>query len=90
MKITNSEKMRIMEAATKAMANKPPVVFNLDMVLVVGLIGQLQLAFRHPQNTGATRQILQKFVLDLINRLDPGKGDLWTFLMMAFDERFDE
>lgn len=90
MKITDSEKMRIMEAATEAMAKKPPLAFNLDIVLVAGLIGQLQLAFRHPQNTGETRQMLQKFVLDLINRLDPDKGDLWTFLMMGFDEQFDE
>jgi hypothetical protein len=68
---------------------KEPVKFELDAVLVVGMIGQLQLAFRHPHNTGPTRQTLETFVRDLIEQLDPAHGDLHTLLMMGFHEAYD-
>lgn len=87
---TEIEKERILNKATEFMKMAPPVEFKLDMVLTVGLIGQLQLAFRHPGNLGATREMLEKFVLELIQRIDPSGGAVYQMLMMGFDQQFDE
>lgn len=67
-----------------------PVHFELDMVYVTGIIGHLQLAFRHPANTGPTRQLIEKFVRDLIECIDPGHGEVYWYLMMGFDPTHDE
>lgn len=92
MNITKEEKVKITRLATSKLFSKdaPPVKFELDMVHTVGLIGQLQLAFRHPHNTGTTRKTLEKFVRDLILRIDPERGEIYHFLMMGFHEEFDE
>lgn len=69
MEITNEEKAVIIELLTTWMAERSaPVRFELDTVLTVGLIGQLQLAFRHPANIGETRQMFEKFTRELIER----------------------
>ena len=65
-----------------------PVRFELSMTLTLGLIGQLQLGFRHPQNTGPTRQLLEEFVRGMIEQIDPAHGDVHALLMI--DERYDE
>ena len=91
MKLTDDEKRYILTVAQTKLFNKGnvPVNFELDMVLVVGLIGQLQLAFRHPGNTGPTREMLENFVRELIEKLDPARGEVYQFLMMGFDEEHD-
>ncbi len=92
MKMTNLEKQIILKRATAKLyaRDAAPVNFELELVLVVGLIGQLQLAFRHLRNTGASRLMVEKFVLELIGKLDPEQGDVYKFLMMGFDEAHDE
>lgn len=89
--ITAAKREAIVRRAAEAMgAMTEPVRFELDPVLAVGLVGQLQIAFRHPGNKGETRQRLEQFVRDLIERLDPEHGDLYTVLMMGFDASYDE
>lgn len=89
--ITDAKKEAIARRATERMKAWPgSVKFELDITLVVGLIGQLQLGFRHPQNVGPTRRHLERFVRDLIERLDPEHGDLHTLLTMGFHESYDE
>ena len=89
--ITDAKKEAITRRATERMRSMTePIKFELSINLVVGLIGQLQLAFRHPQNVGGTRQLLESFVRDLIGQLDPEHGDLYTVLMMGFHEAYDE
>lgn len=89
--ITDGKKEAIMRRATERMrAMTEPIKFELNINLVVGLIGQLQLAFRHPQNVGPARQLLESFIRDLIEQLDPEHGDLHTVLMMGFHEAYDE
>jgi hypothetical protein len=89
--ITEAKKQAITErACAQLRARKEPVRFEMDMTLVMGLIGQLQLAFRHPGNVGPSRVALEKFVRDLIERLDPEHGDVHTLLMMGFHEAYDE
>lgn len=91
-KIPDAEKERIVEKVLPQMFEKSaaPVKFELNLPYAVGLISQLQLAFRHPQNVGPTREHLEKLVRDLIERLDPERGDFYQFLMMGFDEAYDE
>jgi len=71
--MTNDEALAITERASKILFDKgnQPVQFEISMALTVGLIGQLQLSFRHPDNNGPTRQTLERFVLDLIEQIDP-------------------
>lgn len=89
--LTDEQKIMITQlAASKLFArDAPPVILNLNMVLAVGLIGQLQLAFRHPENVGPTRRMTEKLVLDLIDRIDPEHGEVYAFLMMGFDPECD-
>jgi len=88
--LTDAEREAMIDRATRALyQSNRPVKFELDMTLTVGLIGQLQLAFRHPDNTGPTRQMLESFVRELIEKIDPAKGDAYRFLMMGFDYRYE-
>lgn len=66
------------------------VIFDLDPTLAVGLIGHLQLAFRHPANTGPTRQLLEKYLRETIEKIDPSHGDVYNFLMAGFDPDCDQ
>jgi hypothetical protein len=86
------EKMMIANVATSKLFAKgaPPVKFELNMVLTVGLIGQLQLAFRHPANNGPTREMIEKLVRDLIEQIDPARTEVYEFLMMGFNPEMDE
>lgn len=86
-----SHKEALTERAIEALRTwTRPIHFEMDITFTVGLIGTLQLAFRHPHNAGPTRQMLESFVRDLISQLDPLHGDLYEFLMLGFDERADE
>lgn len=89
---TDAEHEAILARATAVLyeTSAAPVHFELDLILVVALIGQLQLAFRHPENTGPTQAMLREFVRDLIERLGQQFGpEVYQFLMMGFDEKFD-
>lgn len=90
--LTDEQKLMIANLATSKLfaADAPPVRFELNMVLAVGLISQLQLAFRHPANTGPTREMTENLVRDLIERIDPERGNIYDFLMMGFDPKCDE
>ena len=78
-------------AASKLFApNARYVNFELNMILTVGLIGQLQLAFRHEKNTGPTRFETEKFVRRLIEQIDPHKGEVYQFLMLGFNDEYDQ
>lgn len=89
-KWTDIEKERITAGAVEQMRIEQSIYLKLDRMFVVGLIANLQLAFRHSEDNGQTREVLEKFVRDLIDRLDPDKGNLYELLMMGFDPQFDE
>lgn len=48
-----------------AMERMQPIRIELDPNVALGLVGQLQLALRHPRNTGATAGIMRNLVEDL-------------------------
>lgn len=89
--MTDEEKDRIFENVQKwGHANEAVmIVLQLDRLLATSLIGQLQLAFRHPQNTGSPRDLMEKLVMKLIESLDPARGDVYRFFMMGFDPEND-
>lgn len=87
--LTQEKQQRFLEAAKELFARTHPVKFELDMVHTVGLISHLQLAFRHPENTGPTSEVLKKFVIDLIEKIDPSRGDAYEFLMHGFNGAYD-
>ena len=52
---------------------------DCDVITAMSVIGQLQLASRHPGNTGASRQIAEKFARDLqemVIRVAPENAEL--------------
>lgn len=87
----DDEREQITERALALIAKfDRPIGFELSIQMLVAIIGQISLAFRHPHNQGAMREMAAEFVTDVINGLDPGRGDLYQFLMMSFDQRYDE
>lgn len=89
--MTQTEKAALFENAADAMREwDRPIKFDLDIILTVGIIGQLQLAFRHPSNLGPTRELVESFVRELIENLDPDKGALYELLTAGFDPEMDE
>jgi hypothetical protein len=89
---TEAEINTILTAADeklKARASEP-VQFTLDLPNAVGLISQLQLAFRHPQNTGVTKQMTEQLVRQLIETVAPERDEIYQVLMMGFNPAYDE
>lgn len=87
----NAETAKIFDDAAAEMFRRKLQVITLEVDLntLVGLIGNLQLSFRHPANVGSTRVKMEEFVRDLIERLDPERGALYQLLMLGFDKNFD-
>ena len=89
---SEAEKRQILERALlkmKQIGNRP-LVIKTDLGMASSIISQLQLAMRHPENTGITRQTVEKFTRDLIEQIDPDRGDLYELLMMGFNPDYDE
>jgi hypothetical protein len=88
--LSAAKRHAIANRALAALAANRPVMISTDLTTVVAVIGQLQLAFRHPQNSGATRGAAERFARALVEQIDPAHGDVHAFLLMGFDERYDE
>jgi hypothetical protein len=88
--ISDQRKEEIAQRAVAALQENRPVIVETDLTTAVALIGNLQLAFRHPQNRGPSRKAAERLVVELIEAIDPEHGAVYEFLMMGFDERFDE
>lgn len=85
-----AERQAISERALAAVQDwDRPIILKFEITGLIALIGQLQIAFRHPSNVGPARQALEASVRELIEQIDPTRGDVYQFLSMGFDERFD-
>jgi hypothetical protein len=62
-----------------------PVRIEMDISTAAMLIGQLQLAFRHPANQSYSRKQIEDFTRDWIERIDPERGAFYRMMMMGFD-----
>jgi hypothetical protein len=65
------------------------IEFKVSLQIAISLIGQIQLALRHPANTGPTRFLIEQFARDKIVEIDPQKGAIYELMMRGFDEAFD-
>ena len=67
-----------------------PIIIQTDMTNVMGLLGMVQLALRHPQaKSMPTARLVERFIVDLIERIDPEHGDIWTFFNAGFNPTHD-
>lgn len=62
---------------------------ELDAGFAFMLIGTLQLALRHPKNTGITSETMREFKDDLIRKLANGNDDIETIIRCGDDPAFD-
>jgi hypothetical protein len=65
---------------------------ELDLGVLVALVSQCNLAFRHPLNTGASKETVQRLIHEIIDQLEivddlPRTAEL---LRLGEDPRFDE
>ena len=68
---------------------KLPVNISTDGLTAFMLIAQLQLALRHPGNTGETADRVKKIVIDLQNQLQTRSPDLKPILDQGWHPEFD-
>lgn len=64
------------------------IPIDLSVPTVIALTGQLQLALRHPLNTGPTTALARAFIQQLKNDLT-GMPTVQKVIDMGFDARFD-
>lgn len=66
----------------------PPIVLEIGAVEAWVLLAQLQLACRHPQNTGPSRQIAARIARQLQEAIASG-GALAIVAEMGWQQAFD-
>jgi len=68
-------------------AHGPELIeLRLDRLHAIGLISQLQVAFRQPANNGKIRKHFEEFVTNMIDKMDPDHGEVYEFLMAGFGQ----
>ncbi|HEX8653088.1 MAG TPA: hypothetical protein VF708_19885 [Pyrinomonadaceae bacterium] len=70
-------------------AQTPHIVLNIGVQEAVAIIGNLQLALRHPANTGASALAAKRFAQTLIEGLASRDERIKPFLEKGFDPNFD-
>lgn len=67
-----------------------PVIIEIDLTHMIGIIGLLQLALRHPEaRKRPTAKMVERFVLNLIEQIDPEHGETWKLLQRGFNPNWD-
>ena len=72
-----------------ALARRPSIVVEMSPLLAFMVISHLQLAFRHPQNTGPSRTEVLRFAEGLRGQIARPGDPIDTLIAMGFDETFD-
>ncbi len=70
--------------------NVPDIILEVDLVTALAVVANIQLATRHPQNTGPSRKRAEDFARQLqegIVKLQPGLSDV---LNMGWDPQYDD
>lgn len=62
---------------------------EVDGTTALCLIGQLQVAFRHPLNNGPSSQIMRKFCDGLIEKVAKGDAEVESWLRRGDDPAYD-
>lgn len=75
--------------ALRELSTRPAVKLEISPLLAFFLLSQLQLAFRHPLNTGKSQAEVRGFFDGLRSGVAPVGGVLDRVIEMGFDEQFD-
>jgi len=78
--------LEIAKEAIEALREWPVIQIDVHPTAAVALIAHLQLALRHPGNTGETTTIVREFISKLTSRLPV---ELWPIIQCGFDPRYD-
>ncbi|MGF1934521.1 MAG: hypothetical protein RM347_008975 [Nostoc sp. ChiQUE02] len=82
----NQEESDRYEAAFKRLSNTNTIPLLISEQAAFMLIAQLQLAFRHPNNIGASRDVVRKSIQPIV---DYFTGDVREILERGFHPEFD-
>ena len=69
--------------------DKQPVILELTKLQAWSLLGQIQLALRHPQNNGPTGDIAREIALGIQEKVAPSPA-LAEVARRGWDKRYDE
>lgn len=66
-----------------------PVAIELSGVVAMGLIANLQLALRHPENRGPTSALMRCLCDEVIEKFANGDATIETLMRRGYDPKFD-
>ena len=84
--MTKTEKERLMGKALLALRDAPDIPIVIGATAALSLVANLQLALRHPGNTGASAIICRQICEGLISRLP---SDAQILARLGYDPRYD-
>lgn len=79
---------RFSKEMTELSASKREFSFSVEIGSMIAIIGNLQLALRHPGNSGPSAQLARAFILDCKTALADYPG-ICGLIDKGFDNRFD-
>lgn len=79
-----------LEASHRFQVNQPEVVLTLDPSTILCLIASVQLALRHPGNTGESARRMRGLIDTLIGRIGEIEPRLAELLRMGDDPKNDK
>lgn len=71
------------------LSEKPPLPVVIDNVTLWYIVSSLQLALRHPDNTGTAARTVRDFIRQVQERIAPEGTALSVILARGFDPAFD-
>ncbi len=78
--MTPEEESVAQEMVMEYLKEQPPVQLEVDVQTALLVIGNLQLALRHPDNMGAGSQAIRRFVSDLQERIAPVGSPIYAII----------
>ena len=80
----------IVEAMKNWALTAPPVTLQLAPPVAIAILSHLQLALRHPSNTGPTAAEAEGVCREIIDRIAPDADNpLRVFFLAGFDPAYD-
>lgn len=80
----------MMAAIARIQAKHPCMVLSLEWPTVLVLVGQLQLALRHPANTGDAAETTRGFLDQLFSIIEASDAPLARLMRMGDDPKHDK
>lgn len=82
---TLSEEDAAHSALAKLLEGRPPITLEIELPLALLLVGNLQLALRHPQNSGDGARAIRAFARDLQARIAPVGSEIHAVMEMGWE-----